>query len=53
VIRDAAAEFAPVRIVQSVIGSHQRSARGRNVYQKLHVQTQSEAVATAIRKGLI
>jgi DNA-binding NarL/FixJ family response regulator len=25
----------------------------RNVYQKLHVQTQSEAVATAIRKGLI
>ncbi len=25
----------------------------RNIYQKLHVQTQSEAVATAIRKGLI
>lgn len=25
----------------------------RNVYQKLQVQTQSEAVATAIRKGLI
>jgi DNA-binding CsgD family transcriptional regulator len=25
----------------------------RNIYQKLHVQSQSEAVATAIRKGLI
>lgn len=25
----------------------------RNIYQKLHVQTQSEAVATAIRQGLI
>jgi DNA-binding NarL/FixJ family response regulator len=25
----------------------------RNIYQKLHVQTQSEAVATTIRKGLI
>jgi DNA-binding NarL/FixJ family response regulator len=25
----------------------------RNLYRKLHVQTQSEAVATAIRKGLI
>jgi DNA-binding NarL/FixJ family response regulator len=25
----------------------------RNIYQKLHVQTQPEAVATAIRKGLI
>ncbi len=25
----------------------------RNIYRKLHVQTQSEAVATAIRKGLI